>query len=255
MATNLATKTPGGTDEAFKWLLHSSGVGLSTGYQVGQGDGNDTMLYLDLDGIGVKTPGGSISKIRTVATVPRIVTFPDKAGTVAMLDDVPSTTGLLVTRPLGYSVPGTDTVDNTNWVPLTGGTLALPINKMCAVDMHLLVTKVAGALAPVLSLTLDSARKTDYSLRATIQTNASGTTWANEAVSARLTTASNVAPLVAATALNTAAGSYIIRITGWIKIQSTETGTPTCYVAYRRPASGTSVNFNVAGTVRFTLFP
>lgn len=68
MGLSLETKTPGGADEAFRWLLHSSGTSLATGFQVALGDGTDTPLYLGTGVIGVKNAGGYLTQLSSSAT-------------------------------------------------------------------------------------------------------------------------------------------------------------------------------------------
>jgi hypothetical protein len=68
MGLSLETKTPGGGDQAFRWLLHTSGTTLATGFQVSLGDGTDTPLYLGTGVIGVKNAGGYLVTLNNTAT-------------------------------------------------------------------------------------------------------------------------------------------------------------------------------------------
>lgn len=81
---SLATKSVGSPDDAYEWYLHSSGAVLADGFQAALGDGTEVPLYLDDLGIGVKKPGGYVSKLRSLASATRIVTLPDAAGTVSL---------------------------------------------------------------------------------------------------------------------------------------------------------------------------
>jgi len=68
MGLSLENKTPGGSDQSFKWLLHTGGTTLATGFQVSLGDGTDTPLYLATGVIGVKNAGGYLTTLSSSTT-------------------------------------------------------------------------------------------------------------------------------------------------------------------------------------------
>jgi len=82
MGQSLSAKTVGPPDNAFSWYMHSGGGTLATGYTMTLGNGDDTLLWLDSAGIGVKNAGGFVSKLRTAATATQIATLTNASGEV-----------------------------------------------------------------------------------------------------------------------------------------------------------------------------
>lgn len=80
MAINLAYKTVGAPDNAFAWYLHTSGGTLAGGVTVGMGDGTDTPLFMDTDGIGWRTATGFLNRLRCAATANQDIVFHYTAG-------------------------------------------------------------------------------------------------------------------------------------------------------------------------------
>lgn len=64
MITSLASKSVGSPDNAYQWLFQSGGVSLATGITVGLGDGTETKLFLDTNGVGFKNAGGFTTNFR-----------------------------------------------------------------------------------------------------------------------------------------------------------------------------------------------
>lgn len=58
MGENLGTKQLGGTDQAFAWFLHTSGVAVAGGARIADGGGNDTGLVVGSNWIGIHGSGG-----------------------------------------------------------------------------------------------------------------------------------------------------------------------------------------------------
>lgn len=82
MGLSLETKTLGGGDAAFEWLLHSSGSSLAGGLRVSLGGGGDTPLGLSADGVRIFAGGGYHHELRSLAGSNRIVELADAAGRV-----------------------------------------------------------------------------------------------------------------------------------------------------------------------------
>ena len=80
MATALTLKLVGAPDNSFQWYLHSGGVALSTGFPVALGDGTETKLWLDGDGVGFINAGGFNTSFRCSATAHQTLTFHYTAG-------------------------------------------------------------------------------------------------------------------------------------------------------------------------------
>ena len=80
MATSLAAKSVGAPDNSFNWYLHTGGIALATGFAVATGNGTETALWLDSAGIGVRNPGGFVSKISTLAGSTRNVELANASG-------------------------------------------------------------------------------------------------------------------------------------------------------------------------------
>jgi len=83
MATDLATKTPGGTDDTYQWLLHTSGTAISAGAQIGDGAGNDSGLKLHSDKIGI-VGATNTATLGYTGTTDRAITLPDYDGELDM---------------------------------------------------------------------------------------------------------------------------------------------------------------------------
>lgn len=64
MATSLSGKSIGAPDNAFAWYLQSGGGSLATGFAVALGNGVETPLWLDEDGIGEIDPAGFVRRTR-----------------------------------------------------------------------------------------------------------------------------------------------------------------------------------------------
>lgn len=61
---SLTGNTSGPPDNAYTWLFQSGGVSLASGITVGLGDGTETKLYLDSNGVGFKNAGGFVTSLR-----------------------------------------------------------------------------------------------------------------------------------------------------------------------------------------------
>lgn len=77
MGLSLSAKTVGPPHNTFEWYLHSSGGTLAAGFPVSLGNGDETPLFLDADGIGTRNAGGFKSMFRTAATADREINLPD----------------------------------------------------------------------------------------------------------------------------------------------------------------------------------
>lgn len=75
MAIALTNKTVGSPDNSFQWYLHSGGIALSTGFPAALGDGTETKLWLDGDGVGFLNAGGYHTSFRCSATAHQTLTF------------------------------------------------------------------------------------------------------------------------------------------------------------------------------------
>lgn len=64
----LSDKQPGGADQTFKWILHTSGDNIAAGAHIGDGDGNPTGLVLYSEKIGIKGPTNTATIAFTGAT-------------------------------------------------------------------------------------------------------------------------------------------------------------------------------------------
>lgn len=82
---NLAGKTFGGTDQAYKTLLTKPAITstIGSGYRVQDGEGTDLPLYISVDGVGIMNGGGFRSSLASLATTNRTVTFSDASGKVS----------------------------------------------------------------------------------------------------------------------------------------------------------------------------
>lgn len=82
MATSLASKSVGPPDNSFTWYLQSGGVSLATGFPVALGDGTETPLWLDSNGVGFRNAAGFVSSFRCPnATANQTIEFHYTAGT------------------------------------------------------------------------------------------------------------------------------------------------------------------------------
>jgi hypothetical protein len=63
MATSLSGKSIGAPDNAFAWYLQSGGGTLAAGFPVALGNGTETPLWIDENGIGEVAPTGFIRRI------------------------------------------------------------------------------------------------------------------------------------------------------------------------------------------------
>lgn len=61
---SLSGKTIGSPDNAYAWYLQCGGIALSTGFHVGLGDGTETKLWLDSDGVGFSNAAGFTTSFR-----------------------------------------------------------------------------------------------------------------------------------------------------------------------------------------------
>jgi hypothetical protein len=79
---NLASKTWGGTDQAYKTLITKPAITstIGSGYQLQDGEGTSLPLYISSDGVGFVNGGGFRSSITTSATSNRTLTFSDASG-------------------------------------------------------------------------------------------------------------------------------------------------------------------------------
>ena len=80
MATSLSGKSIGAPDNAFAWYLQSGGGVLASGFPVALGNGNETPLYLHEDGVGIRSAGGFVSLIESLATAARACQLADSPG-------------------------------------------------------------------------------------------------------------------------------------------------------------------------------
>lgn len=82
---NLASKTWGGTDQAYKTLITKPAITstIGSGYQLQDGEGTALPIYLGSDGFGVINGSGFRSSITTSATSNRTLTFSDASGRVS----------------------------------------------------------------------------------------------------------------------------------------------------------------------------
>ena len=83
MATGISNKQPGGIDETFRWLLHTSGNAIATGARVGNGNGDDTALELYSDRIGIHGATNEVT-IAFNGANDRAVTLPDASGEIML---------------------------------------------------------------------------------------------------------------------------------------------------------------------------
>ena len=79
MATGLSSKQPGGVDQTFRWMLHTSGNSIATGALIGNGNGDDTALKLYFSKIGVVGATHEVT-IGFTGGTDRAVTLPDADG-------------------------------------------------------------------------------------------------------------------------------------------------------------------------------
>lgn len=110
--TSLSAVTIGAPDNAFRWYFQSGGASLSSGITVGLGDGTETKLYLDANGVGFKNAGGFTTSFRCpAATAAQTLTFHYTAGSgevypdaVALAANNSSTLTTTPTTVSGFSV-------------------------------------------------------------------------------------------------------------------------------------------------------
>lgn len=160
MATNLGPFAPGTPDNTFEWLLHSSGGTLSPGFQVGLGDGTNTGLWLDDQGIGIKNPFG-LTRIRTLATDDRSIDIPDQNGTYLLKEQFDTEVADLVASNYGGKGPAIRAVTTVATAFNTAGgvrsiaglTGRLRSNTNYFYQLQLILTKLAGVSRPRLAFT------------------------------------------------------------------------------------------------------
>jgi hypothetical protein len=139
MATSLATKTLGGTDAVFAWLLQSGGESLATGFRVALGNGTESLLWVDDTGIGVVNGGGFRTVIRGLATANRVVELADAGGVV-----FPELTATL----------GTDATNSTTTpAAVSGWTVALAALGIYEFEMLLVCESAATGTGVQVQLT------------------------------------------------------------------------------------------------------
>jgi hypothetical protein len=79
---NLASKTWGATDQAYKTLITKPAITstIGSGYQLQDGEGTSLPLHFGPNGVGIVNGGGFISSVSTLATSNRTLTFSDASG-------------------------------------------------------------------------------------------------------------------------------------------------------------------------------
>ena len=82
---NLASKTWGGTDQAYKTLITKPAITstIGSGYQLQDGEGTSLPLHFGPNGVGFVNGGGFISSVSTLATSNRTLTFSDASGRIS----------------------------------------------------------------------------------------------------------------------------------------------------------------------------
>jgi hypothetical protein len=147
MATSLSGKSIGAPDNGFTWYLQTGGVSLATGFPVATGNGTETPLWLDADGIGVRSSGGFVSKIKSLATATRACELADAAGVI---------------QPAQQARLAADAVNSTT-TPATVADLALTLeaSSLYEIEGVLLAKSAATATGVQLRLT-GPAAQTDF---------------------------------------------------------------------------------------------
>jgi hypothetical protein len=157
----------------FAYYLQTGGGTLATGYTVGHGDGTETKLWLDSAGIGVKSAGGYVSKIASLATAIRSTSLADADGTL-----FPA-----ITAKLAADFPTT----STTAVDVTSFSLALATSSVYEFEAMLLVKSSLSTVSPRFALLGPSAQTSWIYYEAVGanvtagQATAFGTAWNNAA--------------------------------------------------------------------------
>jgi len=147
MATSLASKSIGAPDNSFAWYLQSGGISLATGFPVALGNGTETQLWLDSSGIGIRSAGGFVSHIESLASAARLVKLADAPGVLQ-----PAAQGIITAE-----------VTNSTTTPEPIAALSLPLeaNALYEIEAILLAKSAATTTGVQLRLT-GPAAQTDY---------------------------------------------------------------------------------------------
>lgn len=167
MATSLATKSIGSPDNAFAWYLQSGGISLATGFPVALGDGTETKLWIDADGIGFTNSGGFRSSFRCDTTAHQTITFHPTAGTGKVYPDL-------------VAVLAADT-SNSTVTPATVGSFSVTLAASSVYEFEavLVFTSAATTTGPRFTLNGPSAQTDFIAAEVTLPqaTGASITAW------------------------------------------------------------------------------
>jgi hypothetical protein len=82
MGQSLEFKSWGETDDAYTWVLHSSGTPLASGIRLSMGDGADTALFVGTETIGIYNAGGFRTELKSLATEDRVLNIANSAGLI-----------------------------------------------------------------------------------------------------------------------------------------------------------------------------
>jgi hypothetical protein len=197
MGLSLATKSVGLPDESFKWYLHNSGEALATGFPVCLGDGTETPLWLDEDGVGFRNSGGFTTSFRCEdATADQELVIHYTAGAGKLYPEI-------------IAVLAADLANSTvTAAAVTGFTAAVVANGLYEFEMLLVFKSALTTTSPRFRVTGPSAQ----------------TTW----VTYRVEAASNVATadFIPTSGPPTADTPYVYRVKGMAKFSGSTPATP-----------------------------
>lgn len=226
MATSLASKSVGPPDNSFTWYLQSGGVSLATGFAVALGDGTETSLWLDADGVGFRNAGGFTNSFRCDGTANQTITFHYTAGTGEIFPEL-------------VAVLATDQTNSTvTPATVTGFSITLAASSLYEFEMILLVRTVLATTSPRFVLNGPDS-ETDfitYEVTGIAATNAQ-----YQAFGASISNAVN-APLADTT--------YAVRIRGMMRTTGTTPASAVTVQLYSEVAAST-VSIRSGSVMRF----
>lgn len=228
MATSLSGKSIGAPDNAFAWYLQSGGGTLAAGFPVALGNGTETQLWLNEDGIGVRSSGGFVTLIESLASATRACQLANAAGVI---------------QPALQAVLSADEANSTVTVAAVAGlSLAVEADSLYEIDCVLLVKSAATTTGVQVRLTGPTAQTSFvcYEMDHTI-----GTTLAVSNKVRQLCTAFDVN--MANTTAPAANTVFPMRITGFLKTTGTTPAT-NVGISFQSEVAASAVTI-VAGSV------
>jgi hypothetical protein len=230
---NLASKTWGGADQAYKTLLTKPAITstIGSGYQLQDGEGTSLPLYFGPEGVGFVNGGGFISSVSTLATSNRTLTFSDASGRIS---------------PELYALLAAD-VTNSTTTPSAVGSFGVTLEASAQYEFDIVIRAQSAATTTGLQFQLTGpSSQTDWIVY-DIEYMSGITLASNNIVRQTLNTFATNITATAAPAANT---DFMIRIRGMMKTNST-TPAADIGISFQSEIGASQVTIKSGSSIRF----